>query len=76
MTDYRPVSCEIHSQYELLAMQGRSVRLYLTDDNGVFEGKIRDMLTREKIEYLLFEMGDGRSCDIRLDTIKQFEVIG
>ena len=75
MTDYRPVDCALHSEYELAILQCRRIRLEWRD--GTTERRREtvlpiDLVTRRGEEFLVVRMDDGRSADIRLDRILAF----
>ncbi|MES9858456.1 MAG: Rho-binding antiterminator [Sedimenticola sp.] len=72
MNDYQPISCKLHSQYELLAMQQRTINLLLKERSLV--GKIQDIFTRKRVEYLVLQMTDENTQEIRLDSIVSFEI--
>ena len=74
MSDYKPVSCGLHSEYELLAMHRTRVRLsYLSGAESVqtVEGQVMDVVTREKAEYLVLEIDRAEIVSVRLDKIRQ-----
>ncbi len=76
MSDYNPVACATHSEYELAIMQGRRMRLKWHDaDGGAHQGVVRplDLVTRNHAEYLLVEH-DGRREEIRLDRIGKADI--
>lgn len=76
MSVYKPVSCGLHSEYELLAMHRSRVRLSCMSDEKplqTVEGKVMDVVTREKAEYLLLEIEGTEVISIRLDKIKHLE---
>jgi transcriptional antiterminator Rof (Rho-off) len=72
MTDYRPVDCTLHSEYELAIMQRR--RLHLTwlgnDDTTCIEVVMpTDLYTRQGEEYMVVVRSNGQVENIRLDHI-------
>ncbi|MEJ1296100.1 MAG: Rho-binding antiterminator [Candidatus Sedimenticola sp. (ex Thyasira tokunagai)] len=69
MNDYQPISCKLHSEYELLAIRQKTVYLQLAGKHERLMGKILDIYTRERVEYLLLETASGDSHEIRLDSI-------
>ena len=71
-TPYRVISCEKHSQYELLAMHRQHCRINTTD-NHQYEGRVTDILTRDRAEYLQLTGTDGQPQEIRLDLISAIE---
>jgi len=76
MSVYKPVSCGLHSEYELLAMHRSRVRLScISDDKSLqtLEGKVLDVVTREKAEYLVLETDGTEAVSIRLDRIQRLE---
>ncbi len=72
MTDYRPIDCGLHSEYELAIMQGRRLTLRWREAGGEARRETLlplDLVTRDGAEYLLAEDSDGRRLEIRLDHI-------
>ena len=73
MTDkYKPISCDLHSQYELWIMRGVSIKLVWLDDNGVTHierVKPVDVKAEAGNEYLYFEGASSFSRRVRLDHI-------
>jgi len=71
MSDYTPISCAQHSEYELMAMHRQMVELKLVESKEKIVGRLVDITTRGGVEYmtLLFE-GDQKS-EVRLDHIEQ-----
>jgi len=72
-SDYQPVSCGQHSEYELLAMRRTPVTLQYLDDAGVerhFQGRVTDVFTRAGAEYMALEAKE-RVLMVRLDRIRR-----
>ena len=72
MTDYTPIDCNLHSEYELAIVQGRRLRLSWNDQNGrrhIGVLKPCDLLTRNHEEFLVVENPQGQRLEIRLDYI-------
>ncbi len=73
--DYRPISCEQHSAYELAIMHGQKLRLSWRDEDGqAFDQVVLpvDLQTRNGREYLLVRRGE-ETLSIRLDDIHRSE---
>ena len=68
MSDYTPISCDIHSELELLAMRRTRISFVLTDGNEKIQGIISDFKVEKGAEYLVLDNGES----IRLDRIKMF----
>ncbi|RTZ71934.1 MAG: transcriptional antiterminator, Rof [Gammaproteobacteria bacterium] len=71
--DYQPISCDLHSEYELLAMHRKPVTVQYLDDQGAeqhFQGIIKDLVTRDGAEYMQLEGEDG-TLEVRLDRIER-----
>ena len=76
MRPYKPVSCGLHSEYELLAMHRSRVRLSCIPEDGgaqTVEGKVLDVVTRNKAEYLVLEIDGMEVKSIRLYRIRRLE---
>lgn len=72
MTDYHPVACELHSQYELAIMQNSFFQVkWNTGADEVKQGRLKpvDLLVSNGEEFLLLEQEDGNKTKIRLDHI-------
>lgn len=65
---YRPISCDFHSELELLALRRSPVEITYHNDDGsptTITAQIVDLYTRNSEEFLL--LPDGR--EIRLDQL-------
>jgi len=68
-TDYQPVSCELHSEIELHAMHGNRVSIETHTSEAAVIGRIVDVSTHDKAEYVIIETGSQQQQEIRLDQI-------
>lgn len=70
MTDYHPIDCGLHSQYELWIMHRTRILLHWDQDGKEYEGLALpvDIRTLPDGEYLFLEEQDGQ-IRIRLDRI-------
>ena len=76
VSDYKPVSCEAHSIYELAVMQRKTARVrWQDDDGGVIETRLQaiDVETKNREEFLIARTSDSEILRIRLDRILSFE---
>lgn len=72
MTDYVPIDCGLHSEYELTIMRRTTLRLCWrdADDDIHIERLIPvDLQTRNGEEFMLAISADGSELCIRLDHI-------
>jgi len=70
--EYKPVSCEVHSQYELAIIRGHTMRItwQVTNSKSITEIlKPYDVITSQNSEYLLIRDTNGKDKKIRLDKI-------
>jgi len=70
--DYKPVSCETHSEYELAIMRGQQLQIIWQVQPGksITETlKPYDVITSHGSEYLLARNPVGEDKKIRLDRI-------
>jgi transcriptional antiterminator Rof (Rho-off) len=71
-TDYQPIACALHDEYEIAIMQNRPITISWTNDSGQqtkANVSVKDLIVRDKEEFLLVETpGDGL-MEIRLDKI-------
>jgi transcriptional antiterminator Rof (Rho-off) len=75
MSDYKPVSCEAHSIYELAVMQRTPVFIRWQEENEIREARLflLDVETKNREEFLVAEDSDQVELRIRLDWILSFE---
>jgi Rho-binding antiterminator len=76
MSDYRPIPCDRHSEYELAIMRAEWLLIDGRSNRGG-EQKLRclpvDMVARSGAEYLLVRTDAGDSLEFRLDLIERAE---
>lgn len=76
---YLPVPCAIHSEYELMVMRQQPVQITWQDADGVVHHshlQPRDISTENHAEYLLGQDTEGLPLKIRLDSIRQYRILG
>lgn len=72
---YTPVSCALHSEYELLIMHRQMIQLRWRDEaQQVHSARVLpiDLLTEQAAEYLVVQ-NNNQSQRVRLDHILDFE---
>ena len=72
MTDYRPIDCGLHSEYELAILQRRRLHLtWLGSDHATYSEIVTptDLVTREGEEFMIISRRGGETVEIRLDRI-------
>lgn len=77
MTDYQPVSCDVHSELELAVMHKQRLRMKWHDEAGNTYHDVvvpMDLETRDHQEYLVVRHGKNVES-IRLDRIGSFEAV-
>jgi transcriptional antiterminator Rof (Rho-off) len=76
MSDYRPIPCERHSEYELAIMRAEWLvidgRSNLGEEQGLRCLPV-DIVARGGEEYLLVRSDGGDPLEFRLDRIKRAE---
>lgn len=75
MTDYTPIDCGLHSEYELAIMRRQSLRLAWNDARGTLHiGIYRplDLHTRDGAEFMVVADADGTESRVRLDYIMSY----
>ena len=78
MTDYTPIDCGKHSEYELAIMQGRLLRLSWQDGEGQAHIAVLlplDLLTRNHEEFLVGRDEQDNRVELRLDYIIKIEAL-
>jgi Rho-binding antiterminator len=76
MTDYIPVDCGLHSEYELAVMHRQILRLTWRDIDGELHTETvlpEDLLIRHHEEFLVVNREGCIGVEIRLDHILHFE---
>lgn len=72
MTDYRPVDCALHSEYEPAIMQRRRLHLTWLGSDGTAHIEVvipTDLFTRQGEEFMVITRSAGEIEEIRLDRI-------
>ena len=75
---YLPISCELHSQYELAIMHKNKLFLsWLTEGKQVTETGVSplDVKTKNKAEFLIAVTADNKNLCIRLDHITEMRIL-
>lgn len=78
MTDYTPIECGLHSQYELAILHGKRLQISWVQPDGQLRVEVlkpRDLQTRNHEEYLIAEQHDGQQLELRLDYIRKIDAI-
>lgn len=78
MTDYTPIDCGRHSEFELAIMHRDTLNLIWRDAHGVTHTEVviaADLLTRNSEEFMRVSTTNGIEREIRLDRILQFSRI-
>jgi Rho-binding antiterminator len=74
---YIPITCDLHSEYELAIMHRRSMLLTWQDENSEVHTAALlavDMRTRDKQEFLIARDNKNVTHEIRLDKIIKTEL--
>ncbi len=69
---YTPVSCAIHSEYELAIMHKQPLEVtWRGEDGQEYNERVMplDLQCRNRQEFLLADLSDNTRVDIRLDRI-------
>ncbi len=72
MTDYTPIDCGLHSEYELAILRGKRLRISWRGADGqhhIDVLKPLDLQTRNREEFLIGEDRQGQQLELRLDHI-------
>ena len=78
MTDYTPIDCDRHSEFELAIMHRDTLNLTWRDADGATHTEVvipADLLTRNSEEFMQVSNSCGIERKIRLDHILQFSRI-
>lgn len=69
---YTPINCSFYDYFEAFAVKKQIVTLVYFNESGdtqTVESRIKDLYSRDKVEYVLLENG----LEIRLDYVKELE---
>lgn len=75
---YQPISCNLHSQYELAIMHKNKLDLTWIDDGKyISDTNIMpvDIKTKNKAEYLIAKTSAQKDLILRLDQITKMQVL-
>ncbi len=75
---YQPVSCQLHSELELIIMHKKTIQIQVKSDSGMLAKTIMpfDIISRSGTgEFLLAEDNNRKKLEIRLDQILQYEIL-
>ena len=76
--EYKPISCDLHSQYELWIMRGQYIKLVWRNAQGVSHiGRVKplDVRAESGYEFMYFRDASGARRRIRLDHIERAEPV-
>lgn len=68
MEKYEPISCDFYDELEAFSILKKEVEVFYEDESGLTAsvfGIIKDLYSRDKVEYLLLDTGK----EIRLDLL-------
>jgi transcriptional antiterminator Rof (Rho-off) len=68
--NYQPVSCQLHSEIELHAINGTRVKIEMDADDMPIIGQIIDISIHDKAEYVTIKTTSQQLKEIRLDKIQ------
>ena len=75
---YQPISCDLHSQYELAIMHKNKLQLiYKAENNSTVTDVVSpiDVQTKNKAEYLIAVSSTNKNLHIRLDYIIETHIL-
>lgn len=78
MTDYTPIDCGQHSDYELAIMHRQCLRISWQLPGGQSRIEVVtpvDLVTRNHEEFLIVDDRDGKRLELRLDHIRKSEIL-
>jgi len=73
---YQPIACALHDEYEITIMHKKHLRIKWSDDRGEqHTGDVlpKDILVKDKQEFLVADAENGEALCIRLDKITLLE---
>ncbi len=76
MNQYKPISCELHSQLELAIIKKQKLKLKLANSLDFITIEAIDIYIKNKSEFLIYKnIKNGLLFEIRLDQIQSFDLI-
>jgi len=78
MSDYKPVSCDVYSRYELNIIYHQSLRVYWHDEAGLDHCEVlepQDLQTKAGEEFMIAKNRCNCTVTMRLDRIARAEEI-
>ena len=71
MEKYIPINCDFYDELEAIATIGKRVKIVFLDESAkvIVQGVIRDLFTRESVEYMKLDSG----LVIRLDKLVEID---
>lgn len=73
---YQPIACALHDKYEIAIMHKKQLRIRWSDDRDEqHTGDVlpKDILVKDKQEFLVADAENGEALCIRLDKITLLE---
>lgn len=72
-TDYVPISCALHSKYELAILRRQRLRLVWNDSSVIHDQVVQplDLKTTNREEFLICRTADDTTQNIRLDRVQR-----
>ena len=73
---YKPIACALYDEYEIAIMQGKHLNIRWLDSTGsCHTDKVlpKDILAKDKEEFLVVDTQDTKALRIRLDMITILE---
>jgi transcriptional antiterminator Rof (Rho-off) len=73
---YQPIACALHDKYEIAIMHKKQLRIRWSDDRDEqHAGDVlpKDILVKDKQEFLVADVVGGEAICIRLDKITILE---
>jgi len=73
---YKPIACSLHDEYEIAIMHKKYISIQWLDDNGEHHAEKvlpKDVLVKNKEEFLVANTRDNKELCIRLDKLTLLE---
>jgi len=78
MSDYTPIDCSLHSEYERAIMRQHKLHLSWEDVEGQMHLENvtpTDLVVRQHEEFLLVRRQNQQMCELRLDRIRSVDAL-
>ena len=76
-TGYKPISCANYDQYEIAILHGSKMHLTWQTGNVIYDQVVTplNLRTAQGEEHLILRLASGETAEVRLDHIRQSQIL-